>query len=97
MKIQFIKSAAGFAYSAGMQADLPEEVVKPLIEQGFAFPIEQLKEPESDLPEDFPAREILIKEGLVTMADVMAAKETLTDIKGIGEKTKAEIVERLTE
>lgn len=95
MKIKFIKSAAGFAYGAGMQADLPDEMAQPLVEQGFAFPVKELKEPESDLPEDFPAREILIKEGLVNMADVKAAQETLTDIKGIGEKTAAEIVERL--
>lgn len=95
MKIQFIKSVSGFAYSAGMQADLPDEMAQPLIEKGAAYQINNLKQPISDLPADFPAREILIKEGLITKAQVRAAAAGLKDIKGIGAKTAAEIVERL--
>lgn len=95
MKIQFIRSVTGYAYAKGMQADLPKEMAQTLIQQGAAYQINDLKQPISDLPSDFPAREILIKEGLITMAQVREAAATLKDIKGIGEKTVAEIVERL--
>ena len=95
MKIQFIRSVTGYAYAEGMQADLADEMAQALVEQGAAFKIGLMNEPISDLPADFPAREILIKEGLVTMAQVREAAATLKDIKGIGEKTVAEIVERL--
>ena len=109
MKIQFIKSVTGYAYAKGMQADLPDKMAQALVEQGAAFKIGSMNEPISDgrsdigsmnepisdLPSDFPAREILIKEGLVTMAQVREAAATLKDIKGIGKKTVAEIVERL--
>lgn len=95
MKIQFIRSVTGYAYAKGMQADLPDKMAQALVEQGAAFKIGSMNEPISDLPSDFPAREILIKEGLVTMAQVREAAAALKDIKGIGEKTVAEIVERL--
>ena len=92
--IKFKKSRQGLGYFAGDIAELEDEVVQELIEEGFAVLAEDAPV-ESDLPETLKSREALIKAGLNTIAAVLAAKETLTDIKGIGEATAKEIIETL--
>nr|DAF91037.1 MAG TPA: Hef nuclease [Siphoviridae sp. ct7aK2] len=75
---------------------MDEEKAKPLIDEGFVKQAEQPGEDSSDLPVDLPSRAALIKEGLLTVEQVLASKEVLTDIKGIGEKTAVEIIEILS-
>ncbi|MBC8603166.1 hypothetical protein H8784_15755 [Parabacteroides acidifaciens] len=73
---------------------MDEETAKKLIDEGF---VKQSEQPDSsDLPADLPGRAALIKEGLLTKEQVLASKEVLTDIKGIGEKTSVEIIEILS-
>lgn len=95
MWIKFLKSKQGLGYFPGDQVDVDEDFAEELIAGGFATIINE-EVVESDLPEDLKGREILIKAGLHTKSQVLAAKETLTDIKGIGKATAEEIVSVLT-
>lgn len=94
MWVEFIKSRQGLAYFAGDIVKMDEETAKKLIDEGY---VKQSEQPDSsDLPADLPGRAALIKEGLLTKEQVLASKEVLTDIKGIGEKTSVEIIEILS-
>lgn len=95
MWVEFLKSRQGLAYFAGDIVKMDEEKAKQLIDEGF---VKQTKQPgeDSDLPVDLPGRAALIKEGLLTKEQVIASKEVLTDIKGIGDKTAIEIIEILS-
>ena len=94
MWVKFIKSRQGLAYFAGDIVKMDQEKANKLIDEGF---VKQVDQPDnSDLPVDLPGRAALIKEGLITKDQVLASKEVLTDIKGIGEKTAAEIIEILS-
>lgn len=94
MWVQFLKSRQGLAYFAGDIVKMDDDKADKLIDEGF---VKQVHQPdESDLSIDLPGRAALIKEGLITKEQVLASKEVLTDIKGIGEKTAAEIIEILS-
>lgn len=90
-----LKSRAGLGYFPGDKAHLSDKLAAELIDAGYAKSVEEPDEP-SDLPEDLPGRSALIKSGLHTMDQVLASKEVLTDIKGIGAKLAKEIIEVLT-
>ena len=92
MWVVFRKAKAGLAYFKGDKANLSDEMAKQLIEDGFVLPADadQIK---SDLPLDLPA---LIKEGLFTKSQVLDAKESLTDVPGIGSVTARQIIDTLT-
>ncbi|MDR2919694.1 MAG: hypothetical protein LBV72_10075 [Tannerella sp.] len=96
MWVKFIKCKKGLGYFAGDQVDLSEETAKQLIDEGFAQTLTSKPNVESDLPLDLKGRDALIKAGLVTKNQVLAAKETLTDIKGIGKAMEREIIEKLS-
>lgn len=83
------------AYFKGDKVNIEDDVAKNLIEEGFVIPIEA-EQVKSDLPHDLPARMALIKEGLVTKSQVLKAKETLTDLPGIGSVTARQIIEILS-
>lgn len=84
--IKFIKSPVGigFAYFVGQTAELKPETEKNLIEKGFAKVLESASD--SELPEDFPARETFIKLGITTLSQLKEI-EDLTELEGIGKKT----------
>lgn len=94
MWIEFLKPRQGLGYFAGDKANLEKEAADELINEGYA---KQVEKPAtvSDLPADLPGRTILITAGLTTKAEVLASSEALTDIKGIGEKMKEEIIKML--
>lgn len=95
MWVQFLKPRQGLAYFAGDIARMDEKEANDLIDGGY---VKQSAQPEiSDLPIELPGRAALIKDGLLTKEQVLASKEVLTDIKGIGDKTAAEIIEMLKE
>lgn len=97
MWIKFRKPAPGYAYSEGNTADLlPEEEAVRLVEEEYAIPFAGA-EPVSDLPDDFPARALLVAEGMCTLEQVKRSLPSLSDVKGIGESTLEKIVERLKE
>lgn len=94
MKIRFTRPAQGWAYAEGMHATLPDEKAKALVEAGYAVPCEG-EAAETDLPDGFPARGLLLREGLYTKEKVKAAIPVLHEIRGIGSKTVQEIQEQL--
>lgn len=94
MRIRFTRPAPGWAYAEGMCVTLPEDKAKALMEAGYAVPCEG-EAVETDLPDGFPARELLLREGLYTKEKVKAAFPVLHEIRGIGSKTVQEIKERL--
>lgn len=98
MWVTFLRPACGWAYSEGMVADLPEEKALHLISCGYAVPCSEEERPTiaSDLPEDFPARSLLLREGLYTKEKVLSAIPVLHELRGIGVKTVEEIRKRLT-
>lgn len=95
MWIEFLKAKAGLAYFKGDKVNIPDEEARRLIEGGFVVPVEHVKV-ESDLPIDLPGRTALIKNGLITKAQVLDSRITLTEIPGIGEIMANQIIEHLT-
>lgn len=90
MWIEFLRPKQGYGYFKGQRANIDEKLAEILIDKGYA---KNASPPHtSDLPFDLPGRTALLNEGLTTKAQVLAAKDVLTDIKGIGEKTASEIV-----
>ena len=90
MWVKILKSRQGYGYFVGDTVKMDKEKANEFIDSGYATNAEQPDE--SDLPADLPAREALIKGGLPSVASVLASKEVLTDIKGIGPKTAEEIL-----
>lgn len=93
MIIQFIRPVKGYSYAEGMRGDVDDIKASQLIAKGYAYKVDGGLA--SDLPKDFPARDLLIKEGLRTIEQVRDAKNILHDIKGIGQATIDEIDKRL--
>jgi hypothetical protein len=97
IKVEFISNAAhavGLAYVKGEVADLKEELAKQVIEDGYALEVRV----ESDLPKDFPKRDLLIESGLTRLEDVQKASDKdLEALKGVGEKTVEEIRDYLSD
>ena len=93
MRIEFLKPAPGYAYSEKMLGDLPDEVAGQLVQNGYAIPADGKEI--SDLPEDFPMRELLIKEGFATLKAIADNLDAVKGIEGIGKKTYEKIVEHI--
>lgn len=96
MWIKFVKPAPGYAYFEGNKVDMKDEkAAQELIDDLYAIPLVS-GDVKSDLPDDFPVRELLVREGLLTKKQVAQAIPVLKDIKGIGQNTVDKIVEYLT-
>ena len=96
MWIKFVKPAPGYAYSEGNKVDMKDEkAAQKLIDDLYAIPLVS-GDVKSDLPDDFPVRELLVREGLLTKKQVAQVIPVLKDIKGIGQNTVDKIVEYLT-
>lgn len=95
-RVEFIRPRQGYGYFAGDIASLPDEKVKKLLDEGYVRLSDTPEVIESDLPEDLPARQALIDAGLINKKDVLAAAETLTDVKGLGKSTAEKIVAQLS-
>ena len=96
MWIKFVKPAPGYAYFEGNKVDMKDEkAAQKLIDDLYAIPLVS-GDVKRDLPDDFPVRELLVREGLLTKKQVAQAIPVLKDIKGIGQNTVDKIVEYLT-
>lgn len=80
----------GYGYFKGDVGDVPDEVAARMVESGAVI-LHQGEDPVS-LPEGMPARKILHDNGFRTVAEVLAAREALTEIPGIGKKMAENIV-----
>ena len=92
MKVKIIKPVPGMAYFGGETPDLKPTVCAKWIQSGHMIAVPETEDDKNTLPEDLPGREILFNEGMKTIGDVKKVKETLTDFKGIGAKTAADII-----
>lgn len=89
MKIQFIKSHSAYSYFVGDIGEITDKKAQKLIDSGFAKQVEA-----ETLPEEMPARELLLEAGYRTISDFKGKlAESLTVVKGIGEKTAEEIID----
>lgn len=96
MYIEFLKPRPGMAYFEGDKADVPDELANQLIKEGYAVSTTAIS-PTSDLPALITGRNALIKAGLYTKKQVLEAKESLSDIPGIGKGMAEEIIKQLEE
>lgn len=96
MKIRFTRSPVGigYAYASGMELQCNKPFGKEMIELGYAIELEDSAN--GDLPDDFPARDVLIGLG-VTLEEVKAldTMEKLEALKGIGKKSAENILKYL--
>lgn len=91
MKVVFLRPVKGYAYAKGGVGDLGDEAAAELVARGAAMPYEG--EDACTLPEGIPARRQLHKQGFRTAGEVLASREALTSIPGIGVKTAESIIE----
>lgn len=85
LNIYFHSVPATSAYFAGRVYDVPEDLANTYIEQGYA------RLTTKTLPNDIPAREELIANDLLTIAQVEGALDNLESYKGIGKSTADKI------
>ena len=72
---------------------LPDEDAARLVNEGFAILIQDTEgEDENVLPEGLPARAILASNGFTSVEQILAARETLEAIEGVGVKTVEKII-----
>lgn len=90
MKVMFLRPVRGYAYVKGGVGDLSDEAAAELVARGAATPYEG--EDSCTLPEGMPARKLLHEWGYRTVAEVRAARDTLTEIPGVGERMAENIV-----
>mgnify|MGYP001176961885 CR=1 FL=1 len=97
-KAIFIRNGApaGFAHFEGDVAEFSDKVFDDLNKLKFVKEHTEadIKEPQTDLPADLPAREVLIEAGLTTLADLHEI-EDYSQINGIGKGYAKKIAEYL--
>jgi len=75
----------GTGYFAGNLYEVPANIAERFLEEGYARPLTKT------LPNDIPAREELIANDLLTIAQVEGALDNLESYKGIGKSTAEKI------
>lgn len=93
MLVEFKRPAASYAYFCGDVAELDDKAAKKLINSGHCVPHIDSSQLKSELPEDFPLREVLLKAGFIKMSQMLEMKGSLDDIPGIGKASAAKIAE----
>lgn len=95
MLVKLRYSVKGYGYFAGDTAELADDEAAELVEQGAAIIVQETEgeEDRNELPEDLPMRALLWENGYVSVEQILDARETLLDVKGIGEASAARIVE----
>jgi len=100
IKVKFIKpgNEVQMAHCIGDKVEMPELLALELSERGIIEPFNPTKEPQLDLPENLPARDLILAAGITTVEEVLLEikGKTLTEIKGIGKRTAEQIEEFLT-
>ena len=93
MLVKIKKSIKGYGYFGGETVSLPDEDATRFVNEGIAIVVQDTEgKDENELPEDMPARAVLLDNGFTAIEQVLAARETLDEIDGIGEKTAEKII-----
>ena len=93
MLVKIKKSIKGYGYFGGETVSLPDEDATRFVNEGIAIVVQDTEgKDENELPEDMPARAVLLDNGFTAIEQVLAARETLIEIDGIGEKTAEKIM-----
>ncbi len=99
IKVKFIKQGGivGMAHWLGDVVEMPEIMAIELQERGIVEKFNPANEPATDLPENLPARDLILEAGITTIEEVLMEIEagTLTAIKGIGKVTATQIAKQL--
>lgn len=97
MWVKIKQPVKGYGYFGGETVGLSDEIASEFINAGAAIlvPPTEGDEGENDntLPPDMPMRELLYKNGYESVGQILGAKDTLMDIKGIGNASAGKIIE----
>lgn len=97
MNIKFLRPVVGFAYFEGdITGSLPDDRAAYLVSIGAAVLIPETEGKTNTLPDDLPARQLLFDAGFETVADILNAQSTLTDVPGISKRMAEKILKALT-
>lgn len=95
MLVKINRPLKGYGYFGGETAELPDDIAAKFINSGAAIMVQKTEGGEDDntLPEDLPMRDLLYENGYESVEQILDAKETLTDVKGIGNASASRIIE----
>ena len=96
MLVKIKKPVKGYGYFGGETAEIADETAGKFIEDGSAILIPKTEGENDDnnsLPEGIPARDLLFNNGYESIEQILEARNTLVDIKGIGKVAALKIIE----
>lgn len=94
MWVKIKQPVKGYGYFGGETVDLSSEIASEFINAGVAILVPPTEgENDNTLPADMPMRELLYENGYESVGHILEAKDTLTDIKGIGNASAGKIIE----
>ena len=96
MLVKIKKPIKGYGYVGGETAELADETAGKFIEDGSAILIpgtEGESDDNNSLPEGMPARDLLFNNGYESIEQILEARDTLVDVKGIGNAAASKIIE----
>lgn len=95
MLVKINRPVKGYGYFGGETAELSDDIAAKFINDGAAIMIQKTEGVEEDnlLPEGLPMRDLLYENGYDSVEQILNARGTLTDVKGIGEASAKRIIE----
>lgn len=96
MLVKIKKPIKGYGYFGGETTEIADETAGKFIEDGLAILIPKTEGENDDnnsLPEEMPARDLLFNNGYESIEQILEARNTLVDIKGIGKAAALKIIE----
>ena len=95
MLVKINKPLKGYGYFGGETAELPDDVAAKFINSGAAIMIQKTEGGEDDntFAGRLRMRDRFQEKGHEAVRQILEAKETLTDVKGIGNASACRIIE----
>lgn len=93
MRVKVLKPIKGYGYFPNETAEIPDADALKFVESGFVIVVPETEGADDNmLPEDIPCRATLFKNGFETVEQILSARETLSEIKGITKKSAESII-----
>ena len=93
MRVKEKKPIKGYGYFPNETAEIPYAEALKFVESGLVIIIPETEGAnDNPLPEDMPCRAALFKNGFETVEQILSAKESLSEIKGISKKSAESII-----